>query len=44
MPPETPQNGGYLVVAYVITTVILLGYWLALWRRAKKSVCGKGKA
>jgi len=36
MPPETPQNGGYLLAAYVITTVILVGYWVALWRRAKK--------
>jgi hypothetical protein len=44
MPAETPQNGEYLVAAYVVTTVILLGYWAALWRRAKKSVSGKGKA
>ncbi|MBA3760206.1 MAG: hypothetical protein ABI037_01670 [Gemmatimonadales bacterium] len=36
MPAETPQNGEYLVAAYVITSVILVGYWLALWRRAKK--------
>jgi hypothetical protein len=35
MPPETPQNGGYLVAAYVIAAVILLGYWLALWRKVK---------
>lgn len=41
---ETPQNGEYLVAAYVITTVILVGYWVALWRRAKHSVSGKGKA
>ena len=44
MPPETPQNGEYLVAAYVITTVILLGYWLALWRRAKKTVSGKKRS
>jgi hypothetical protein len=44
MPAETPQNGEYLVAAYVVTTVILLGYWAVLWRRAKKSVSGKGKA
>jgi len=31
--PETPQNGEYLVAAYVIAAVILLGYWVALWRR-----------
>ena len=33
---ETPQNGEYLVAAYVITTVILVGYWGALLRKAKK--------
>lgn len=43
MPPEPPQNGEYLVAAYVITTVILMGYWAALWRRAKKGVSGKEK-
>ena len=36
MPLETPQNGEYLVAAYVITAVILLGYWVALWRRTKR--------
>jgi hypothetical protein len=43
MPPEPPQNGEYLVAAYVITAVILMGYWVALWRRAKAIVSGKGK-
>ena len=43
MQAEPPQNGEYLVAAYVIATVILMGYWAALWRRAKKSVSGKGK-
>ena len=33
---ETPQNGEYLVAAYLITAVILGGYWVALWRRAKR--------
>jgi hypothetical protein len=36
MQPDTPQNGEYLVAAYVLTIVILAGYWLALWRRARK--------
>jgi hypothetical protein len=36
MQPDTPQNGEYLVAAYVVTIVILVGYWLALWRRARK--------
>ena len=33
MPPETPQNGEYLVAAYIITVVILMGYWVRLWRK-----------
>jgi hypothetical protein len=35
MPSETPQNGAYLVAAYVITAIILLGYWVRLWRKVK---------
>ena len=35
MPPDTPQNGEYMVAAYVITVVILLGYWVTLWRKVK---------
>jgi hypothetical protein len=36
MPPETPQNGEYLVAAYVIASAILLGYWGALLRKARR--------
>ena len=32
---EPPQNGEYLVAAYVVATVILLGYWGILWRKAR---------
>lgn len=32
--PELPQNGGYMVAAYVVTAIILGGYALSLWRRA----------
>gem|GEM_PF-4744191 len=32
---ETPQNGGYMVAAYVVTTVILGGYWVRLWTRSR---------
>jgi hypothetical protein len=35
MPPETPQNGEYMVAAYGITVVILMGYWVRLWSRVK---------
>jgi hypothetical protein len=32
---EPPQNGGYLIAAYVVTPVILVGYLMSLWRRLK---------
>lgn len=43
MPPETPQNGEYLVAAYVIAAVILIGYWVKLWRKAK-TVLGEARS
>ena len=33
---ETPQNGGYMVAAYVVAAAIYLGYALSLWNRARK--------
>jgi hypothetical protein len=33
---EPPQNGEYLVAAYVVATVILLGYWVSLWQKARR--------
>ena len=36
MPVEPPSNGGYMVAAYLVTAVILLGYWVRLWARARK--------
>jgi hypothetical protein len=41
--PEPPQNGEYLVAAYIITPVILLGYLGLLWRRARRIVSGERK-
>ena len=35
MPPE---NGGYMVAAYVVTAVVLVGYAVMLVRRARKAV------
>src|SRR3954467_5737139 len=35
---EPPQNGGYLLAAYVVATVILVGYWGRLWLRARNLV------
>ena len=37
---EPPDNGAYLVAAYVVTAAILIGYWLRLWRLARKSGAG----
>ena len=36
MLPEPPRNGAYMVAAYVVTSVILLGYVLLLWRHARR--------
>ena len=33
-----PDNGGYMVAAYAVTAVILVGYAVGLWRRAEKAV------
>jgi len=37
MPAETPQNAGYMIAAYVVAPVILVGYLGMLWRRVKKT-------
>jgi hypothetical protein len=41
MSPEPPHNGGYLLAAYVVATLILVGYWVRLWR---KSVSGRRRS
>jgi hypothetical protein len=33
---EPPSNGDYMITAYLVTTVILVGYWLRLWQKARK--------
>jgi hypothetical protein len=43
MPFETPQNGGFLVAAYVVAGVIYLGYAVSLWARAQKAIGAAGK-
>jgi hypothetical protein len=34
--PDVPHNGGYMVAAYIVTAVILLGYAISLARRTGK--------
>ena len=33
--PELPQNGAYMVAAYIVTAVILVGYAVSLWTRSR---------
>jgi hypothetical protein len=35
MGSEFPQNAGYMVAAYVVVAVVILGYALSLWRRGR---------
>lgn len=35
-----PDNGQYMVAGYLVTAVILVGYVLLLWRRARKAEKG----
>lgn len=42
MPIEPPDNGGFMVAAYVITAVIVFGYGVVLWRRGVRSLKSKG--
>ena len=36
MAVDPDANAGYLIAAYVVTAVILAGYALALWRKARR--------
>lgn len=38
MPPETPDNGGYMVAAYLVAGGIYLMYALSLWIRARREL------
>ena len=41
MGAEPPSNGEYLIAAYAVTTALLLGYWLRLWRMVRRMVNGR---
>jgi hypothetical protein len=34
---DVPQNGGYLIAAYLVTPVILVGYLVSLWVRVRRT-------
>ena len=38
MPPEIPDNGDYMVAAYVVAGGIYLIYALSLWIRARREL------
>jgi hypothetical protein len=42
MPAETPENAGYMIAAYVVAPVILVGYLGSLWGRVRKAVRRSG--
>ena len=33
---EPPQNGGYMLAAYIVTPMILGGYWVRLYLKQRK--------
>jgi len=38
MTQTVPQNGGYMIAAYIVVAVILIGYTLSLYLRARRSL------
>ncbi len=34
--PDVPHNSGYMIAAYIVTAVILVGYAVSLYRRGEK--------
>ena len=43
MPFETPQNGGFLVAAYVVAAVIYVAYAASLWARTSRALREAGQ-
>lgn len=39
--PEIPQNGQFMVAAYIVAAVIYLSYSLTLYLRARSAASGK---
>ena len=38
MPEAVPQNAGFMIAAYILVGVILVGYALSLYLRARRSL------
>ena len=38
MPETVPQNAAYMVAAYIVAGVILIGYAVSLYLRARRSL------
>ncbi len=38
MPETVPQNAGYMIAAYIVTGVILIGYAVSLYLRARRGL------
>ncbi|MGQ0702787.1 MAG: hypothetical protein ACT4PM_06610 [Gemmatimonadales bacterium] len=36
MPADPTANAGYLIAAYLVTALILAGYAVSLWRKARR--------
>jgi hypothetical protein len=37
VPTELPDNAGYMIAAYLVTAVIILGYSVSLMVRARRA-------
>lgn len=37
MPTDLPQNAGYMIAAYIVTGVIVVGYAIALLVQARRA-------
>ena len=38
MMQTVPQNGGYMIAAYILAGAILIGYTLSLYLRSRRSL------
>ena len=44
MDADPAANAGYMIGAYVVTAVILVGYAAVLWRRFRRGSQGAGES